>query len=240
MRARKLFSSDDSPKKHNFQTMEGTSNTTTATATSTATATTTKKGGRSSGSTNWKDDETMALLEATDKEAACGSKQWELVAVHLFTCGYNRNAEACKKKFERLYKTEKPTGCATPPRFVLKAQEVQQKIMKHESMGSSNSNDSGDDSSPIKGTNLLDENGELRRPLTKKRKTDQIAESLKLLSESSKEAASTLASAITKLGSNGSSPEVQELTGRMDKMENKAESILSKLDVIVNVLKTQN
>ena len=60
------------------------------------------------------------------------------------------------------------------------------------------------------------------------------------MSESSKEAASTLASAITKLGSNGSTTEVQELTGRMDKMENKVESIHNKLDVIVNVLKSQN
>ena len=68
-------------------------------------------------------------------------------------------------------------------------------IEKAETMGRVNANDSDDDpeDSPIKGTNLVDENGELRRPFTKKRRTQKSKESIQELANGQKESANIAA-----------------------------------------------
>ena len=166
---------------------------------STTQTTTQKKGGRKKGTTNWKEAEKDALLEAIEIELPCGKKQWEIVAGEMFLVKYHRFAESCRKKFEKLYETEKPTGSTEICRHVLKAQQLKEKIEVEEAMGRVNKNDSDHDSdeeSPLKGTNLFNEDGEMKRPLTKKRKTQQVAEAIKELSDSQKEAAETVANAM--------------------------------------------
>ena len=102
-------------------------------------------------------------------------------------------------------------------------------------MGPSSANDSDnedDDVSPIKGTNLLDDNGEFRRPLTKKRKTHDLLEGLEKLGEGQKEAAATLANALTNMTATMGTTEsgkVDELATRIDTMESKLDMILDKL-----------
>ena len=153
----------------------------------------------------------------------------------MYTCQYSRAGKSCKQKFDRLWNTPKPTGSTEPPRHVIRAQDIKHKIEVHECMGRSSANDSDDednDMSPIKGTNLLDDNGEFRRPLTKKRKTHDLLEGLEKLGEGQKEAAATLANALTNMTATMGTTEsgkVDELATRINTMESKLDMILDKL-----------
>ena len=78
----------------------------------------------------------------------------------------------------------------------------------------------------MKGTNLLKENGALRRLITKKRKTHELSESLMLLSDSHQKAATTLADAMrdmtTTLNVSSEDDKVQALSDKMNAMERKS------------------
>ena len=144
----------------------------------------------------------------------CGSKQWDVVALHLLTNGYNRSAEACRKKCDMLWSKNKPTGTPEIPRLVLRAQIAKDKISSHEVIGHVNANDSDNENetSPIKGTNLSSNNGELRRPTPKKRKVSELSEAV-----ATQEAASTLADAMKEIASKLGKPssDLEELVTKI-------------------------
>ena len=111
---------------------------------SSSTSSTTKKG-TASGTKNWTQKELDLLLDCVEAESPCGAKQWELVAMGMFTEGkYVRNAKSCRLKFDKLWSTEKPTGSADPPRHIIRAQQIKDKIEIVETMGHVNQNDSDD------------------------------------------------------------------------------------------------
>jgi hypothetical protein len=210
-----------------------------------------KSSGRKKGVKNWKDREMDIMLDSVETVLPCGMKQWELVALHLFEYGFHREWTACKKKFESLWTTSKPTGSASPPRIVVRAQTIKEKIEVHENIGFVIGNDTDDEEddmfvSPIKGTRLLDKkNSEspLRRPTPKKRKTTEMMEGLAKLSDGQEKAAETLASALkdiaTCMSTKRSQDEfgkVNDLNKRMKAMENKINPISDKLDLILNKL----
>ena len=96
--------------------------------------------------------------------------------------GYHRGAEACKKRFDKLWSTSKPTGSSEVPRHVVRALIVKETISSHEVIGYVNQNDSvneddldDDSESSMKGTNLCMEGGGLRRPVSKKRKAAEMS-----------------------------------------------------------------
>ena len=54
--------------------------------------------GRKRGVKNWYDKELDVMLDGVETNLPCGQKQWELVALHLFKEGFNREWSACKKE----------------------------------------------------------------------------------------------------------------------------------------------
>ena len=53
-----------------------------------------KTAGRRSGTKNWSESELDTLLDAVEGELPCGSKQWDLVAAHMYTCQYSESRTA--------------------------------------------------------------------------------------------------------------------------------------------------
>ena len=91
-----------------------------------------KPQGRRKGFRNWKDPEVdLLLVDCVESEKPCGTKQWENVAASMFMENkYQRSSDACKKKFDKLWSTEKPTGSSEVPRHVLRAQVVKENISR--------------------------------------------------------------------------------------------------------------
>ena len=164
----------------------------------------------------------------------CGSKQWDVVTFHLLANGYSRTAEACRKKFDMLWSKNKPTGTPEIPRLILRAQIAKDKISSHEVIGHVNANDSDNENetSPIKGTNLSSNNGELRRPTPKKRKVSELSEAVTTLGEGNKEAASILADAMKEIASKLGKPssDLVERVPKLEGMSAKLDMILMKLE----------
>jgi hypothetical protein len=199
------------------------------------------KGGRRSGAKGWREAELDLLLEVIEQDKPCGKKQWENVATSLVVRGgYHRSADACKKRFDKLWSTPKPTGSSEVPRHVVRAQIVKEKISSHEVIGYVNQNDfvneddlDDDSESPMKGTNLCMEGGGLRRPVPKKRKAAEMSAAVLELSEGNKEAAKTLAGALQKvastLGSGSANADLERRVIKLEAMESKLDLILKKL-----------
>ena len=77
---------------------------------------------------------------------------------------YTREGDSCKRKFERLWTKDKPTGTTEIPIHIKRAKNIKEKIMAEECMGYSMHNDSEDDgeltvssgvSRGLKGANLV-------------------------------------------------------------------------------------
>ena len=210
------------------------STTATSVTSSQSPATVTPKEGRKAGARGWKEPELEAMLDHIEEVMPCGTKQWEIVSLKLFNSGFSRSAGSLRKKFDKLWGQGKPTGSAEIPRLVLRAQVAKEKISSHEVIGCTNENDSDDDDeeSHVAGTNLADQNGELRRPTPKKRKAAQMSEAVMSLGEGNKEAANTLADAMKEIASKlgNSSSDLEARVVKLETMNDKLDKILSKLE----------
>ena len=210
------------------------SSTATSIASSQPPAAVTPKKGRRAGARGWKEPELEAMLDHIEEVMPCGTKQWEIVSLKLFESGYSRSAVSLRKKFDKLWGQEKPTGSAEIPRLVLRAQVAKEKISAHEVIGYTNENDTDEDDEEghVSGTNLADQNGELRRPTPKKRKAAQMSEAVLSLGEGNKEAANTLADAMKEIASKlgNSSSDLEARVVKLESMNDKLDKILSKLE----------
>jgi len=145
----------------------------------------TKNRGRKKGAKKWTEGEHDVLLSSIEDNLPTGKLQWEDVATDLTIDGYNRTWEACKKRFEKLFSTPKPTGSAEVPRHVVRSLILKDKIEAKEYMGHAGRNDSAssDDSDVeilpgLASTKLKGEDGNARRPATKKRKVEERIDKL--------------------------------------------------------------
>ena len=212
-----------------------------------------KKGnkGHAKGSKGWKDDEYDALLDAIEEIVPTGSMKWELVAEAHYKNGYSRTADSLKRRFDQLWNTAKPTGSTFIPRIVARAKEIKENICREEVIGYSSVNDSNEsDSSPsstgLEGTKLTDENGNFRRPVTKKRRSTDLTAAITDLAGEQKDMIENFAATLMKpldrlvgsigpfLGDDGSSRD-SALERKVDGLEKKLADVESKLDNLANV-----
>jgi hypothetical protein len=143
------------------------------------------------------------------------------------------------------------------PRLVQKAKDIKELIDANEVIGlvkqnDGNTDDDDDDDSVISvdkkdlaGTNLADKNGNIRRPETKKRKTENLQDAITVLGEQQIESANILAAAIAnmaeKLGgsttpsatSHGDPRLGNDLAAKVNGIEAKVDGIEEKLNAIL-------
>jgi hypothetical protein len=151
---------------------------------------TSKQGkGRPIGSKKWAELEIDCLLDVIEAKLPTGSKHWEEVSMKLYQeSGFKRNKSACQQKFFRMADVDKPTGSTFIPRHVSRAKDIKEKIDAAEVVGLVARNDSGtsedgeeeDDprGTALKGSRLMDDDGNLRRPKTKKHKANDMADAI--------------------------------------------------------------
>eukprot|EP00978_Attheya_sp_CCMP212_P025224 scaffold80804_cov48-Attheya_sp.AAC.2 len=105
-----------------------------------------------------------------------GDEVWEEAAVEFYNKGkdrgYNRTGSAIRAHFHKLAFASAPTGQTVPPHLVQCAKDIKRDIDKEEVIGYANLNDdaialcevTSENGSGMTGTNLVDDNGEVRRP----------------------------------------------------------------------------
>lgn len=215
------------------------------------------KKGRKAGAKNWTEFETDQLLDVVEQVLPTGSKQWEKVALFLLQqYGKNRAALACSRRFNRLASVEKPTGCAEVPRLVQRAKDIKEAIDATEVIGFVRHNDSSDDTDDesimsvgknLPGTNLVDKNGNMRRPETKKRRTENLQDAITSLGEQQIESANVMAAAMMNMANKlcsgfGNDPQNatalmdNALKAKVDGIDAKVNGIEAKVDGIENKL----
>jgi len=206
---------------------------------------TTKCKGRPVGAKKWTELEIDNLLDTIEDKLPTGAKHWEEVAQKLYEeCGYNRNKNACQQKFFRLADVDKPTGSTFIPRHVARAKDIKEQIDAQEVVGlvarnnssTSSDEDFEEDENPrdtaLKGSRLMDDDGNLRRPKTKKQKTTEVADMIvDLAAEHNKgtamvcSALNSMATAIAQKSSRG----VEDLRDQVAGLESKLDLLLDKL-----------
>ena len=113
--------------------------------------------GRKKGARGWVKSEIDALLGIIESILPCGSKQWDLVSLELLDYGFKqRDGKSCKRKFERLWTKERPTGTSEIPLHITRAKDIKDKIMSAECMGHSSLNDTNNDEDEDKTENVDD------------------------------------------------------------------------------------
>lgn len=207
-----------------------------------------KKKGRKLGAKKWSEAETDYLLNCVELELPTGAKMWEQVALaHLLAYPTtNRTSEACKKRFDKLARQEKPTGNNEIPRQVQRAKNIQEDIDREEVMGISTLNDdigednddeddgSASDNKAFTGTRLIapDDNTP-RKPTTKKRKQGALADAIAELADRQAEGSSMIAKAF---GSLNGTENPRGMSERMDGMSERMAKIETKLDKMADVV----
>ncbi len=204
------------------------------------------KGGRKAGARNWTEGETDLLLDIIQVVLPAGSKQWEKVALQLHQQGVpNRASLACVRRFNRLANVDKPTGSSEIPRLVLRAKEIKMQIDAAEVIGyvkfndNEDSDDDEDDNelstssgTSLKGTNLADGNGNLRRPETKKRKVEHLNDTICGFLEQQTASANIVAKAVTDMADRLSESQGNELRAKVDNLESKLDILIDKISAI--------
>ena len=120
----------------------------------------------------------------------------------MFRAGFeNRDGKNCKLKFDLLWRSTKPTGATEMPREVLFAKKIRDLILKNEVIGVVTHNSSDEENhDALPGTQLVEEDGSMSRPLPKKRKALELAEAFtnhgKLFASSTGELNKTLSKLI--------------------------------------------
>ena len=100
------------------------------------------------------------------------------VALDHYNNGWdtNRDSQMCKRKFDKLWSIDKPTGSTEIPLLVKRAKDIKEKISVFDCIGHTQANDSDVESDAgIVGTRLFENNGSIRKPITKKRKKVDVA-----------------------------------------------------------------
>ena len=168
-----------------------------------------KKHGRPQGAKKWSQAEVAVLLQVIGIVLPAGSHHWEKVSVQCTQAkkGMYRSGVSCKSKFEKLAFTKCPTGTADIPIHVLQAKQLKEEISGYEVIGfvSGNKSEFDHDDDEYDSTNLLSPSNsgdgvtEVKRPATKKQKTTQMAEAVKVLSAGSCKAADKMSDALENL-----------------------------------------
>jgi hypothetical protein len=163
--------------------------------------------GRQKGAKKWTKEEVTILLDQVEEDLPAGKDQWEHVAVGciMTSKSWIRAGDSCKNKFEKLAFQKKPTGTAEIPLHVHRAKKIKELISEKEVIGHIGGNDSdsvrnSDEGTPsslsLRSAKLSDEDGEVKRPPTKKNKTGQVADAIRDLGQNQVEAAERLENAI--------------------------------------------
>ena len=178
---------------------------------------------------------------------------WEKVAWECFERlgdKFKRDGPACKAKFDALAFKKCPTGTNEIPINIARAKKIKLSMDYEEVIGTSGLNNTvlGDMyNDDVYGTsNLCDEEGEVKRPATKKSKTMDVAKAIEELAKSQKDAAATLGEHIASLSpsKNGLNAEsgnklkvVEEgLVLLEKKFDEKINSVDTKLDAMLELL----
>ena len=197
--------------------------------------------GRKKGARGWVKSEIDSLLDIIKSILPCGSKRWDLVSLELFDYGFKqRDGESCKRKFERLWTKERPTGTSEIPLHISCAKDPKEKIMSAECMGNSSLNDTDngededenekvDDSSAkssakaLKGTNLS--SSAERQPATKKRKQEILSEAINGLAQCQERGFDSLSEAIRELSRDKIENNLSTLNNRVDERERNIKNV---------------
>lgn len=219
------------------------------------------KKGRKSGAKNWKAGEVNELLCVCEEILPTGRKQWENVAAELYKrTNILRAWDGCKKKMDKMWSAPKPTGNADVPAHILKAQDIRKQIDRQEVIGYVVTNDASasdedddvlDNQESLSGSgssmNLLDENGNFRRPTPLKRKATELANSIDRMADMQNKNAEIVSKAITEMaktmtgafiGSNDDGNYKNNVSNeRFEQLEEKVGRVENSLSQILDILK---
>ena len=205
-----------------------------------------KGGGRRKGTKNWKKQELTRMLELVEEHTPCRAKQWDQVAVELYDAGYKdgRSGKVCKKKFDKLWQTPRPTGSPEVPFHVQRAKDIKEKISRVECMARASLNDPDSDDNDdenyvedekekaMKGAQILDQDGN-RRPLTRKMKQNKMVDSINELGKQTERNTNQLCDVlknITSPASSDPSPDVSKIRNEVGQIKSELSELKSKLD----------
>ena len=205
--------------------------------------------GRKKGAKKWSHAEVSTLLKYVDEVLPAGREQWESVAMECieYDSTWTRTGESCKNKFEKMAFAKQPTGTADIPMFVLQSKRIKERISRKEVIGFAGGNDSGnddDDFDSLKATKLFNDDGDMKRPPTKKKKTAQVADAIRDLGADQVLAADKLQSAITSIAnafgnSNTNNNEESVSETRLERLEEDVTSMKDTLGDILKLLKKE-
>eukprot|EP00565_Helicotheca_tamesis_P003650 CAMPEP_0185739232 /NCGR_PEP_ID=MMETSP1171-20130828/34929_1 /TAXON_ID=374046 /ORGANISM="Helicotheca tamensis, Strain CCMP826" /LENGTH=224 /DNA_ID=CAMNT_0028410715 /DNA_START=82 /DNA_END=753 /DNA_ORIENTATION=+ len=176
-----------------------------------------KQRGRLQGAKGWSDAEVRSLLQVVEQEIPTGSKQWERVAALHYENGYKiRNGARCKRKFDRLWMTEKSTGATEVPVLVAQAKGIKELI------------------SQAANRDALIQAGsdKIKKPKAKRQKTGDIAAAISELGEKQMAASERISSALEKVAeslsthNNSDNSVVARMEQKFEELENKMDKIL--------------
>ena len=194
--------------------------------------------------------EVESLLDVIEAKLPTGSKHWEEVSLKLYEeFGLKRNKNACQQKFFRMADVDKPTGSTFIPRHVARAKDIKEKKYAEEVVGlvarndSATSEDGNDDDNPrdtaLRGSRLVDDDGHLRRPKTKKHKANDMAGAILQLAGEQSKSTEMISSALTSVAnsiSGKSSDDIDSLKAEVAGMGSALAGLGSKLDDILKKL----
>ena len=206
-----------------------------------------KRGGRVSGTHDWKEPEMDDALDLILEVKPVGKMSYGIVAEKLMERNiaagrhWGRNANGIQSMFDKLVAKKGPTGKPFMNRMYKRARDITQEIAKAQVAGEAALNN---DSFPVrgnglKGTHLADDKGTMvrvggtTRPLTKGTKATILADSVDKMAESHENSIGMLSGNITALtnailaGGGGKDPAV---LGRLDRMEATVSGMRSDMD----------
>ena len=166
------------------------------------------------------------------KVLPAGKQQWEKVALEHYNLTKTvRSAD--------MHHKERPTGTYEIKKCYSRARDIKEDINRQECIGKSSWNDdnlseesSEEVSKGFKGTNLLNEYGSPRKPETKKRKTENVAEAIKAIGDSQRVQSEKLINTLNTMSQNyGRRHDNSEVTGlatRMTALEDRFDGVDSK------------
>ena len=165
------------------------------------------------------------------------------VASQLYSAGFeSRDANACKLKFDKLHTTPKPTGTLDIPRFVVMAKDIKEAISAEEVIGISVLNDDGKDSpiDVINGTHLFDEEQRMKRPATKRTRSNDIVKAVEDHSKCSIDAAKILGDDFKEaLATETDDNFSQKIDDSLSKLENKFDTKIGQIKTQISSVKTK-
>eukprot|EP00978_Attheya_sp_CCMP212_P028433 scaffold98101_cov73-Attheya_sp.AAC.1 len=149
--------------------------------------------GRKSGAGVWGEAETDLAFNIIEVLLPTGDEAWEEAAVEFYNKGkdrgYNRTGSAIRAHFHKLAFASAPTGRTVC--LVQRAKDIKRDIDKEEPFVKVTS----ENRSGMTGTNLVDDNGEVRRAQPRNR-TAEVADVIKELGHQNLEAANAISESV--------------------------------------------